>query len=1665
MAIELDVAYVSIVASGRDFDASFRRAISGANIAGPSRQLGEQVGAGIGQGVRDSERGLSASAAAALGAGAAAAGREAGEEAGDGMGDGLRRNRRPTEEEGRRQGRGMGRGFRAGLQTAGRTMFAPIATAATAAFASMGIGSILADSISEASDLSEAANVIDVTFGEAADQVNNFAATAAKQLGSSRNETLAAAGVFGTFGKSAGLAGTDLAKFSTDFVTLAGDLASFNNTTPEQAIEAIGAALRGETEPIRAYGVMLDDASLRQEALALGLIKTTKEALTPQQKVLAAQAAIYRQTSDAQGDFQRTSDGLANQQRILSAAFKDLKADMGKGLLPIMTSLVTGINTNVLPALKSFGTMLAENKDIIAGVAAGLAAGAAAFGIWKGATLLAASASTIAAGATTALGAAVAFVTSPITLTVAAIALLTAGLVILWKRNEAFRNFVKGAWAGIKQAMAGAVDFVMPKLQTFGSWLGASFTPMLKAVGDGAVNMSREFMAGLGQLGDTAVRVFRQDIMPAAKMTGDALVSMWRVIRPPLEFMGRILIDIGKIAATQFVNNVKGSLTVVGAAAKFLWPFFKQLGTIAVASLRGIVVAAGALVKGVGWAFKAVADGLGFLKKTFEDQGAAIGRIFKGVVTLLRGIVDSDWRTMWAGAQEIVRGFVDLLKADFGAAVNAIADFGKKAGKWLGDVWKSTVDGARTGATWLKDACVDAFSAMSNAVQSGVSASVRWLQDTWRAAVDGAGRVVDGMVSAVKAGFDAVTGAVRAGVDAAAAFLRGTWVAIFKAAGVEPETLQRVVAAAWDGVKTFVGNGVAAVKALLAGDWRGALAAAGENAKLFLGVIREAFGLVSSVVGAAIREAIGWLQGQWKQALDTAGAIVGVFRAAVQAGFDAVKTVVQTAVSVAAGVLTGAWKNAVDAARLVVETFRAIVTAAFQAVQTTVSAVVNAVAGFLRGAWAGAVDLGRTVVETFRTVVSSAFQAVQSIATSVVNAVASILRGAWSTTVKLAGTVVDAWRGIVDTALRAIGSIITNTVNTVTGLIRGAWSTAMNLAGKVTQTLRQLIDAAWQGIRTIISSVVSVVGSLIRGDWRGAMTAAGTAVQAARSVIDAAWQAIRSITTAAVQAVMSLIRGTWTSATQLMASTMQTARAAVASISQQIRTAIQQMATAVLGFIRGTWSTATRLAASTMQTARQQIGASAQGVRTIIQGMVSFVTGLIRGAWSAGMRAGSAAAQAFQRAVASSMQAIRGAVNAMWNGVRGTLNTLANTVQSKMPAAFRSGVNAMSAAWNRLKAAAEQPVRFVVSVVNRGLIRPFNKLAGAFGVGGVGEIGYASGGCVHDHGDHAGHVPGFSAHDRADNILARLTAGEFVLPVKAVERLKRMVGLSGLETMRQGRMPVPKFADGGHVGKALNWAKDGLKSAWNGVTGLDISPGALFAGVKKNIVGKIATAMFTKILNAMKEKAKSFTIFDDGGADGASAPGGPVRGWRAMSAWVRNNIPGAVITSALRTGTLGGKSSLRSYHNRGRAVDVAGGPGLGTIFNRLRGAFPNSTELIYSPAGAAQLKHGRSHVYGGKTKRIHYDHVHWAMADGGRVKPVPPTLFDKGGELPPGVSVVQNASGKPERVLTAEQEARLLGRPATQISIGKVQGLDADEVAAKIAKDLARADMIAGVFA
>lgn len=227
-----------------------------------------------------------------------------------------------------------------GVKSATQSLKNLAKTYATTAIASGVLLEALSKTVKDASNLNESIAKTGVIFGNSTDQITAFARTAADTLGQSTQQALDAASTFATFGKAAGMSGTELVDFSTNLTELSSDFASFFNTSPEDAITAIGAALRGESEPIRRYGVLLNDAALKQRAMAMG-IYDGEGALTAQQKTLAAYSEILAQSTDAQGDFERTQDGLANKSRTLTANLQDLSATVGQKLTPVVNDYVS----------------------------------------------------------------------------------------------------------------------------------------------------------------------------------------------------------------------------------------------------------------------------------------------------------------------------------------------------------------------------------------------------------------------------------------------------------------------------------------------------------------------------------------------------------------------------------------------------------------------------------------------------------------------------------------------------------------------------------------------------------------------------------------------------------------------------------------------------------------------------------------------------------------------------------------------------------------------------------------------------------------------------------------------------------------------------------------------------------------------------------------------------------------------------------------------------------------------------------------------------------------------------------------------------------------------------------------------------------------------------
>jgi hypothetical protein len=214
--------------------------------------------------------------------------------------------------------------------------------------------------VNAGSDLEESISKVRVVFGESAKVVEDFAKKAASSMGISNQQALEAAGTYGNLLQAFGTTREKATEMSTTMVQLAGDLASFNNVPIGEALNAIRSGLSGEAEPLKRFGVAINDVRLKEEALRLGLY-AGKGQLSVLAKSQAAYSLILKDTALAQGDYGRTSDGVANRQRTLTATFEDIKAKLGTGLLPIYKSILSYTQEKLMPAFEEFTKIMGED--------------------------------------------------------------------------------------------------------------------------------------------------------------------------------------------------------------------------------------------------------------------------------------------------------------------------------------------------------------------------------------------------------------------------------------------------------------------------------------------------------------------------------------------------------------------------------------------------------------------------------------------------------------------------------------------------------------------------------------------------------------------------------------------------------------------------------------------------------------------------------------------------------------------------------------------------------------------------------------------------------------------------------------------------------------------------------------------------------------------------------------------------------------------------------------------------------------------------------------------------------------------------------------------------------------------------------------------------------
>lgn len=209
-------------------------------------------------------------------------------------------------------------------------------------------GQFTKDAITLGSDITEAENVIDVSFGKLKYKAYDFASTASKQFGVSELAAKRYTGTIMAMLKSSGVAQNAASDMSVALAGLAGDIASFYNIDTDTAFYKIRAGMSGEIEPLKQLGINMSVANMSAYALANGITKSWTSMTQAEQATLRYNY-LMSVTKDAQGDFARTAGTWANQVRLLKLNIQSLSAVMGQGIIAA-----------VLPAIKALNALMSR---------------------------------------------------------------------------------------------------------------------------------------------------------------------------------------------------------------------------------------------------------------------------------------------------------------------------------------------------------------------------------------------------------------------------------------------------------------------------------------------------------------------------------------------------------------------------------------------------------------------------------------------------------------------------------------------------------------------------------------------------------------------------------------------------------------------------------------------------------------------------------------------------------------------------------------------------------------------------------------------------------------------------------------------------------------------------------------------------------------------------------------------------------------------------------------------------------------------------------------------------------------------------------------------------------------------------------------------------------
>lgn len=218
--------------------------------------------------------------------------------------------------------------------------------AISASAAVVAITKLTKSCVSLGMEAQETDGMFESVFGSSTNEMQSWINDVNNVLGVSITQLQRETAYIYSMANAMGLGETNSTKLSKGIAGLSEDLSHFYNVSSDVAYGKLQSALVGNTEGLKAWGIILDDATLKQVAYSKGIAQVGTE-LTQQQKVMARYEAILLQTKSAQGSAVRELSGLTSQVTMLKNNFAQLGTTIGGALVGPLAKALSYANAVV----------------------------------------------------------------------------------------------------------------------------------------------------------------------------------------------------------------------------------------------------------------------------------------------------------------------------------------------------------------------------------------------------------------------------------------------------------------------------------------------------------------------------------------------------------------------------------------------------------------------------------------------------------------------------------------------------------------------------------------------------------------------------------------------------------------------------------------------------------------------------------------------------------------------------------------------------------------------------------------------------------------------------------------------------------------------------------------------------------------------------------------------------------------------------------------------------------------------------------------------------------------------------------------------------------------------------------------------------------------------